>query len=78
MILIKKFTAIRLDTTNINDEIKVDLTYGIVDGPYYNKTSPEEEFDTEDEAIAYAYKTSQNSRWLILPIIRFGWESDNK
>ncbi|HWY36078.1 MAG TPA: hypothetical protein VNX68_15645 [Nitrosopumilaceae archaeon] len=74
MIVIKKYTAIRLNTTKVDDEIKLDLTYGSVEGPYYNQRSPDEEFDTEEAAIAYAYEKDKCARWLILPIIRFGWE----
>ena len=67
----KKFAAIMANETKINREIKVDLTYGNVEGPYYSEEYPKTEFDTEDEAIAYAYKKGQYQTWLIVPIIRF-------
>lgn len=71
MKLIKKFTAIKLGTQKINDTINATLSFGEITGPYYDQTHPEEEFDTEEEAIEYAFKLDNYSRWLILPIIRF-------
>jgi hypothetical protein len=71
MKIIKKYTAIQLSTSKVNDEVKVNLSYGDVTGPYYNLIYPKEEFDTEDEAYEYAYKKNQYSNWLIVPIIRF-------
>ena len=71
MKVIKKFTAVKLNIVEINDEVKADLSYGTIDGPYYSRSRPEQEFDTEDEAIEYAYKTEPYGRWLIAPIIRF-------
>jgi hypothetical protein len=71
MEVIKKYTAIILGTKTINDTVKVKLSYGNIEGPYYNTTEPEEEFDTEEEAIEYAFKKNKHTRWLILPVIRF-------
>ena len=71
MKVIKKYTAIQLGTATVNDEIKVKLSYGEITGPYYSTTHPTEEFNTEDEAIEYAYKTYKYCRWLILPLIKF-------
>lgn len=71
MKIIKKYAAIMANETKINREIKVDLTYGNVEGPYYSEEYPTTEFDTEDEAISYAYKKSQYQTWLIVPVIRF-------
>ena len=71
MITVKKYTAIQLGTEKINDYIKVVLGYGEITGPHYDETHPIEEFDTEDEAIEYAYKKDKWSRWLIVPLIRF-------
>lgn len=68
---INKFTAIQLGTEKVNDNVNVKLSFGEITGPYYNITSPTEEFDTEEEATEYAYKFNPYGRWLILPIIRF-------
>ena len=73
MKVIKKFTAIQIGTHTINDKVAIDLCYGDIDGPYYDKEYPEEEFDTEDEAIKYAYNKSEFSKWLIVPIIKFNY-----
>jgi len=35
------------------------------------KTYPEEEFDTEEEAISYAFKLDKWATWLIVPIVKF-------
>ena len=71
MKLIRKFTAIQLETERINDDVNVKLSFGKIDGPYYNVTCPSEEFDTEEEAIEYSYKYEKYARWMIVPIIRF-------
>lgn len=71
MKIIKKYTAIQLYTEKMNDSIKVKLEFGNITGPYYSQTSPKEEFDTEEEAIKYAYETNKYRRWLILPLIQF-------
>lgn len=68
---IKKYTAIQLGSHKINDTIKVELEYGEITGPYYDRTSPETEFETEDEALEWAYKENKYTTWLILPIIKF-------
>ena len=47
------------------------LSYETIEGTSYSPDYPEEEFDTEDEAIEYAYKKSKYSKWLIVPIIKF-------
>lgn len=71
MKVIRKYTAIQVGTENVNQNIKVKLSYGSIEGPHYNQTHPKEEFDTEDEAIEYAYKWYKYGTWLILPIITF-------
>ena len=71
MKIIKKYTAIQLRTENVDDKVNLKLTYGDITGPYYSLDYPEEEFDTEEEATEYAYKTNQWISWLIIPIIKF-------
>ncbi len=69
--VIKKFTAIKLQSTNIDNEEMCRLSFGEITGPYYSKSYPEKEFDTEDEATEYAFNQDKYVAWLILPIIRF-------
>jgi hypothetical protein len=71
MKVIRKYTAIQLGTEKTNDYVKVVLGYGEITGPYYDETYPTEEFDTEDEAIEYAYEKDNWGRWLIVPLIKF-------
>ena len=71
MKVIRKFTAIQLETECINDNVNAKLCFGKLDGPHYNVTHPKEEFDTEEEAIEYSYKYDKYARWMIVPIIRF-------
>ena len=71
MKVIKKYTAIQLGTETVNNRVNVKLSYGNIEGPYYSVTHPTEEFDTEDEAIEYAYGIEKYGRWLILPVITF-------
>tara|TARA_R110000850_G_scaffold131982_2_gene253024 strand:+ start:549 stop:770 length:222 start_codon:yes stop_codon:yes gene_type:complete len=67
----RKYTAIKIGTKTVNDTIKVTLEYGEITGPYYSQEYPTEVFDTEEEAITYAYKFCSYSRWMIVPIVTF-------
>tara|TARA_R110000796_G_scaffold97757_1_gene204994 strand:+ start:3139 stop:3360 length:222 start_codon:yes stop_codon:yes gene_type:complete len=67
----RKYTAIKIGTKTVDDTIKVTLEYGEITGPYYSQEYPEEVFDTEEEAIAYAYEFCSYSRWMIVPIVTF-------
>lgn len=76
MIIEKKYTAILIHTkvtksTLINERVDIELTYGEITGPYYDETEPKQEFDTEKEAIEYAYNIDKWARWLIVPVIKF-------
>lgn len=72
MKVIKKFTAIQIESCNgKNYQRDIELSYGTIEGTSYSREYPEEEFDTEEEAIEYAYKKSKYSKWLIVPIIKF-------
>lgn len=73
MEIIKKYTAMQVYTDNVNDSISIRLIYGDVNGPYYDLQYPQQEFDTEEEAYEYAYKTNEYSTWLIVPIVRFNY-----
>ena len=71
MKLIKKYTAIQLGTKIVDDVVKINLEYGEIKGPYYDITKPTEEFDTEEEAIKYAYEFDKYAKWIIIPIVKF-------
>ena len=71
MKVIKKYTAIQVHTTTVDDNVNVKLTYGQIKGPYYSQEHPQEIFDTEEEAIEYAYKKEPWGKWLILPFVCF-------
>ena len=77
MKIFKKYTAIQLSTETVNDKVNVKLSYGEITGPFYSQDKPTEEFDTEQEATEYAYKTNKYRKWLIVPVVRFSiWEED--
>ncbi len=59
MKIIKKYTALKLLTTTINDVVNVSLNIGEIEGPYYSQTTPDLIHDSEQEAIDYAYKTDK-------------------
>lgn len=63
----KTFIALQVDTGNTDDTITAYLKVGEVEGPYYNRTYPEEEFDTEEEALEWAMTHNEYARWIILP-----------
>lgn len=71
MKVVKKYTAIQIISENHDSIVRVKLLYGEINGPYYSREHPQEEFDTEQEAIEWAYKENKYGRWLITPIIRF-------
>lgn len=68
---IKKYIALKINTKTVDDNVEVDLVYGSISGPYYDRTEPDKEFDTEEEAEEYAYKMDKYSDWLVLPKISF-------
>jgi hypothetical protein len=67
----KKYTAIKLGSKTINDDIEPTFSFGGITGPHYDRQYPEEEFDSEEEAIRYAYNTDEYARWMIVPIVKF-------
>lgn len=71
MELIKKYTAIQVRTKSVDLTLEPVFSYGEVEGPHYSLTYPETEFDTEEEAIEYAYNKNQYAEWLIIPKISF-------
>lgn len=71
MEIIKKFTAVQILPKKINDNVVAEFEYGQITGPYYSTTEPETEFETEQEAIEWAYKENKYVNWLILPMISF-------
>jgi len=71
--MIKKYTAMQLHTSTVNDVVQVRLAFGEIQGPYYSQEHPEKEFDTEEGAIQYAEKTDKYATWLIVPIFRFNY-----
>ena len=58
MKILKTYTAIKISAIEDKnlEQVKVKLIYGDITGPYYNQIYPEDEFDTEQEALEYAYK----------------------
>ena len=68
---VEKYTAIQVTTQIVNDTVEINLKYGNIEGPYYSTTHPEEEFDTKEKAIEWAYKHDKWSKWMIVPVITF-------
>lgn len=57
MKVIKKFTAVIIGQEKTNQEINTTFRFGEITGSYYDENIRETEHDSEDAAIAYAYKT---------------------
>ena len=72
----KKYTAMQIGRRQVNSTIEVSLSYGDIQGSYYSETHPKEEFDTEQEAIEWAYEHDKYSRWMIVPIFDFNTLDD--
>lgn len=73
MKVIRRYTIMQLGTTICDDAVDVSLHYGEISGPCYSRIYPQEEFDTEEEAIKYAYDKNKFSNWIIVPLITFDW-----
>ena len=71
MQIIKKFTAVRISQIIEQNEYLCQLKYGTIQDSSYERYYPETEFDNEDDAIEYAYKTGEYADWVIIPFIRF-------
>lgn len=71
MKVIKKFTAINLSSKRVDGELMVEASYGNIEREYGYENSPSTYFDTEEEAIAHAYKHNPYGMWIIAPIITF-------
>jgi|TARA_R110000822_G_scaffold219135_1_gene353369 hypothetical protein len=67
----RKFTAIQIGSKTVNQTVEPTFEYGSISGPYYNEEHPKTEFDTEEDAIKWAYKEDSYSRWMIVPIVTF-------
>lgn len=71
MKIIKKFTAVQLIETTVNDNVLCKLEFGRISGTHYDRVHHQTSFDTEEEAINWAYNEDKYSTWSILPIINF-------
>lgn len=60
-----------ISSKKVNDNVEAVMDFGRIEGPYYDEETPEEEFDTEKEAIEHAYKKEKYANWLILPLVKF-------
>lgn len=68
MKIVKKFTAIQISDSNNDDTIVPKLKYAHKSYLYdYVETT----FDTEEDAIKWAYETDEYAQWLIIPKISF-------
>ncbi len=71
MKVVRKYTAVMIHTKTVDDEVNLEMSYGRITGPYYDREHPKELFNTEDEAIKHAYSTDNWATWLIVPVIKF-------
>jgi hypothetical protein len=71
MEIIKKFTAVQINTKKVDNTVIAEFEYGRISGPYYDVTEPKTEFETEQEAIEWAYEEDKYADWLILTKVSF-------
>jgi hypothetical protein len=71
----RKYTAIAF-TSEIDDAsiIPSEFCHGF--NRTYRYDEVKTEFDTEDEAIKYAYNMFPKSKWLIVPVVIFEEENE--
>lgn len=67
----RKYTAMQISTQKVDNTLKIGLEYGDIKGSYYSQIYPEVEFDTEEEAIKWAYEHDKYITWMIVPIVTF-------
>lgn len=67
--LVKKYSLIRIDPLRVNNTLKIELTYGDVEG-YSDSLSIPKEFDTEEDALNFLLENSQTmwGNWIIVPM----------
>jgi hypothetical protein len=65
----KRYRAFKFEETNVNGEVFAQFTMYRED--LIRNTEYSDVFDTEEEAIAFCYKTNQYAKWVIIPEIRF-------
>lgn len=72
MKVIKKFLLFELDDDRLNDERIAKLSLGKDKGGYYAEY-PQEEFDTEEDAINEAYERNKYGTYIIVTQIKFDY-----
>ena len=71
--IIKKWTALQLNNRRVDNQLSVNLSHGDYgyEREYGYESTPDTEFDSEEEAIKHAFNENKWISWLIVPIIRF-------
>lgn len=73
----KRYIAFQVDDNDakydlkVGDELQPTFSYGRIGGYYDCREYPTTTFDTEEQAIKYAWETSKHGDWVILPVIDF-------
>lgn len=67
----KQYCAVHLETVQSNDKFDVNLSFGRDSGGYNGYSSPAQWFDSEQEAIEFAYSENKWQDWSILTRISF-------
>ena len=61
------YTAVKVGTYRTEHDIKLFMKdVGRVEGPYYNEIYPETEFQTEEDALRWAYTSDPYADWTII------------
>lgn len=75
MKVIKKYTAIKIYTENVDMERIPSFSYGQIMGTSYSPAYPRTEHDSEQEAIEWAMYQDNLANWMIVPLVSFQtWE----
>lgn len=70
MSIVKSFHLLEVNEKRIDNEKTIKLSYGSVNDWEHSYRS-QTVFNTEQEAIEYAYKENKYADWVILPVISF-------
>lgn len=67
----KVYIALQVMKHDVDGRTDATFSFGHIGGPHYSRDYPDKTFDTEDEAIEWAYEHNKYAEWIIVPKIEF-------
>lgn len=70
----KRYTLIKVETSTVDNEQCVNLSYGDIDGYYDCRDYPTEIFDNEEDAMEYMLNKNLYGNWMLVPVYSVEYE----